>query len=283
LISHVVRQTVSRMAVDLVGLIKISLTPDVVQKAAAYVGESESATQKALNPIVLTLVAATTTEVLTAAGALKLGRFLDAGGYDKGALSALGGLFLGKETTRNAINDGRNVLNTLLGTKTIGLAHLIARDTNVAFDSVCSLMALMAPLVMFTLEGQKSTAAADPAGWAGLLGQQNGNVGNLLPIGIAPFLDWRDHEGVRDEAVSYGEPNRLAPRWFFAVLFFSGVVLMVLAWLVSLLPKPVAERAGAARPIVRNADLPVPGQLKTAFLTEFNKRIVEHASKRPPL
>ena len=228
------------MTVDLVGLIKISLTPDVVQKAAAYVGESESATEKALTAIVATLVAAMTTEVLTASGTLKLGRLLDAGGYDKGALSALGALFLGREATQNAINDGRDVLNTLLGTKTIGLAHLIARDTRIAFDSVCSLMALMAPLVMFTLERQKSTAAADPAGWSGLLGQQNGNVSNLLPIGIAPFLDWRDDEGVRDEAVCYGEPNPLAPRWFFAVLFLSGVLLMVLAWLVSLLPKPVA-------------------------------------------
>src|SRR5215475_5573347 len=185
------------MTVDLVSLIKISLTPDVVQRAAAYVGESESATQKALNAIVLTLVAAMTTQISTPSGAQKLGRFLDAGAHDKGALSALGGLFLGKETTRNAVNDGRDVLNTLLGTKTIGLAHLIARDTNIAFDSVCSLMALMAPLVMFTLERQKSTVAADPAGWAGLLGQQNGNVSNLLPIGIAPFLAWRDDEGVR--------------------------------------------------------------------------------------
>ena len=271
------------MAVDLVSLTKISLTPDVVQKAAAYVGESESATEKALNAIVATLVAAMATEVLTAPGALKLGRFLDAGGYDKGAVNALGGLFLGKETTRNAINDGRHVLNTLVGTRTIGLAHLISRDTNIAFDSVCSLMALVAPLVMFTLERQKSTAAADPVGWAGLLGQQNGNVSNLLPIGIAPFLGWRDDEGVRDEAISNVEPNGLAPRWLLAVLVLSGVVLMVLAWLVSLLPKPVTERAVAARPIVRNADPPVPDQLNTVFLSESNKRIVEHASKRPPL
>ena len=271
------------MAVDLVGLIKISLTPDVVQKAAAYVGESESATRKALNASVLTLVAAMTTQISTPSGARKLGRFLDAGGHDKGALGALGGLFLGKETTRSAVNDGREVLNTLVGTKTIGLAHLIARDTNIAFESVCSLMALMAPLVMYTLEQHKSTAAADPAGWAGLLGRQNLNIGNLLPIGVAPFLGWGDYEGVHDETISYTEPNPLAPRWFLAVLFLSGILLMILAWLVSFLPKPVTERAGAVRPIMKNADLPLPHPLKSAFLAGPEKRIVTHASERPPL
>jgi len=270
------------MTVDLVSLIKISLTPDVVQRAAAYVGESESATQKALNAIVLTLVAAMTTQISTPSGAQKLGRFLDAGVHDKGALSALGGLFLGKETTRNAVNDGRDVLNTLLGAKTIGLAHLIARDTNIAFDSVCSLMALMAPLAIYTLERHKSTAAADPAGWAGLLGRQNDNIGNLLPIGIAPFLGWCDDEGVHDE-ISYTEPNPLAPRWFLAVLFLSGIVLMVFAWLVSLLPQPVTERAAAVRPIVKNADLPLPGPLKSAFPADSEKRIVTHAGERSPL
>ena len=228
-----VRQTVRRMAVDLVSLIKVSLTSDVVQKAAAYVGESESATQKALNAIVLTLVAAMTTQVSTASGALKLVRALDAGGYDKGALGALGGLFLGNETTQNAVNDGRRVLNTLLGAKTIGLAHLIARDTDISFDSVCWLMALMAPVVMYTLERQKSTAAADPAGWAGLLGQQNGNIGNLLPIGIAPFLAWSGYESPWEQEVSGTRANGFGLSWLFAVLILGALLVMGLGWLVS--------------------------------------------------
>jgi OmpA-OmpF porin, OOP family len=45
------------MAVNLVELAKGYLTPDIITKAASFVGESEPATQKAMNGIVPTLIA----------------------------------------------------------------------------------------------------------------------------------------------------------------------------------------------------------------------------------
>ena len=82
------------MAVNLVELAKGYLTPDIVQKAASFVGESESGTQKAMNGIVPTLIAALANQASTSGGAEKLSRILDTGKYDGSALNNLGNLVL---------------------------------------------------------------------------------------------------------------------------------------------------------------------------------------------
>ena len=81
------------MAVNLVELVKGYLTPDILQKAASFVGEPESATQKAMNGIVPTLIAAFANQASTTSGAEKLSRMLDASKYDGSALNNIGSLF----------------------------------------------------------------------------------------------------------------------------------------------------------------------------------------------
>ena len=55
------------MAANLIELAKGYLTPDIVQKAASFVGESESGTQKAMNGIVPTLIAGLANQASTSA------------------------------------------------------------------------------------------------------------------------------------------------------------------------------------------------------------------------
>jgi OmpA-OmpF porin, OOP family len=78
------------MAVNLVELVKGYLTPDIIQKAGSFVGESETATQKAMNGIVPTLIGAFANQASTTSGAEKLIRMLDTGKYDGSGLSNLG-------------------------------------------------------------------------------------------------------------------------------------------------------------------------------------------------
>ena len=96
------------MAVNLVELAKGYLTPDVIQKAASFVGESESATQKAMSGILPTLIAAVANQTSTTSGAEKLSRMLDTGKYDGSALNNLGSLFGGGETTQKAVTQGKD-------------------------------------------------------------------------------------------------------------------------------------------------------------------------------
>ena len=103
------------MAVNLVDQIRSYLTPDLMQKASAYVGEPEGAIQKGFAAIVPTLVAALANQASTSGGVQQLTQILDAGKYDGSGLANLGSLFGGGVATQNAVGAGKSLLETLFG------------------------------------------------------------------------------------------------------------------------------------------------------------------------
>ena len=249
------------MAVNLVEMVKGYLTPDIIQKGASFVGESESATQKAVNGIVPTLIAAFANQASTSGGAEKLGRMLDTGKYDGSALNNLGSLFSGGETTQKAINQGKDTLSSLFGGKTDGLVDQIARFAGVRTGSAAPLLALIVPVIMNLLGRQRATIGQSPAALASLLGEQKSFLSGLLPTGIASFLGWSGYEAARQPAAAYVEPKRETPSWFMPLLILSGIVLVALAWLLSR-PTPTPEITVAARPALKMTDLQLPGGVK---------------------
>jgi len=249
------------MAVNLVELAKGYLTPDVIQKAATFVGESESATQKAMNGIVPTLIAALANQASTSGGAEKLGRILDTGKYDGSALNNLGTLFSGGETTQKAVTGGKDILSSLFGSKTEGLVDQIARFAGLRTGSAASLLALAVPLILNLLGRQRATIGQSPAALASLLGEQKSFLAGLLPTGIASFLGWSGYERARQPEPAYVEPKRETPSWFMPLLVLSGIVLVALAWLLSR-PTPTPEITVAARPAAKMTDLQLPGGVK---------------------
>jgi OmpA-OmpF porin, OOP family len=252
------------MAANLVEMVKGYLTPDIVHKAASFVGESESATQKAMNGIIPTLIAAFANQASTTSGAEKLIRMLDAGKYDGTALNNLGSLFSGGETTQKAITQGKDTLSSLFGNKTDGLVDQIARFAGLRTGSSGSLLALVLPLILSVLGRQRATIGQSPSALASLLGEQKGFLSNLLPAGIGSFLGWTGYEAARPrETAAYIEPKRERESWFVPMLVLSGIVLAALAWLLSR-PSPVQEIPVAARPAARMADLSLPGGMKVS-------------------
>jgi OmpA-OmpF porin, OOP family len=249
------------MATNLVDLVRGYLTPDIVQKAASFVGESESATQKAMSGIVPTLIAAVANQTSTTSGAEKLSRMLDTGKYDGSALNNLGSLFGGGETTQKAITQGKDILSSLFGNKTEGLVDQITRWAGVRTGSASSLLALAVPLILNLLGRQRATIGQSPAALASLLGEQKSFLAGLLPTGIASFLGWSGYERARQPEPAYVEPKRETPSWFMPLLILSGIVLVALAWLLSR-PSPVPEIPVASRPTVKLTDLQLPGGVK---------------------
>ena len=251
------------MAVNLVELAKGYLTPDIVQKAASFVGESEPGTQKTMNGIVSTLIAALTNQASTTGGAEKLSRILDAGKYDGSALNNLGSLFGGGETTQKAITQGKDVLSSLFGNKTEGLADQIARWAGVRIGSASSLLSLAVPFIMNLLGRQRATIGQSPSALASLLGEQKGFLSGLLPPGIASFLGWSDYERTRQAQPAYVEPRRETESWFMPLLIVSAIVIAALAWLLSR-PFPLRETTVAARPAAKMTDLQLPNGVKVS-------------------
>jgi outer membrane protein OmpA-like peptidoglycan-associated protein len=252
------------MAVNLVELVKGYLTPDILQKAGSFVGESEPATQKAMNGIVPTVIAALANQASTTSGAEKLSQVLDAGKYDGTALNNLGSLFSGGETTQKAITQGKDILSLLLGNKTEGLIDQIARFAGIRTGSASSLMALAVPLIMNVLGRQRSTIGQSPSALAALLGEQKSFLSGLLPTGIASFLGWTGYESARQrETTAYVEPKRETSSWLVPLLVLGGIVLVALAWLLNR-PAPVREIPVAARPAAKMTDLQLPGGVKVS-------------------
>jgi|RhiMetdeSRZDD1v2_1073273.scaffolds.fasta_scaffold433831_2 OmpA-OmpF porin, OOP family len=252
------------MAVNLVELAKGYLTPDIIQKAGSFVGESESATQKAMNGIVPTLIAAFANQASTTTGAEKLSRMLDAGKYDGSALNNLSSLFSGGETTQKTITQGKDILSSLLGNKTEGLIDQIARFAGIRTGSASSLLALAVPLIMNLLGRQRSTIGQSPSALASLLGEQKGFLSSLLPAGIGSLLGWTGYETARPrETTASVAPKRETEGWFVPLLVLSGIVLAALAWLLSR-PSPVQEIPVASRPAARMTDLSLPGGMKVS-------------------
>jgi OmpA-OmpF porin, OOP family len=251
------------MAINLVELAKGYLTPSIIQKAGSFVGESESATQKAMDAIVPTLIAALANQASTSGGAEKLSRILDTGKYDGSALNNLGTLFSGGETTQKAVAEGKDVLSSLFGSKTEGLVDQIARFAGLRTGSAASLLALAVPLILNLLGRQRATIGQSPAALASLLGEQKSFLAGLLPTGIASFLGWSGYERARQREPAYVEPKRETPSWLMPLLILSGIVLVALAWLLSR-PSPVSEIPVAARPAAKMTDLSLPGGMKVS-------------------
>jgi OmpA-OmpF porin, OOP family len=253
------------MAVNLVELVKGYLTPDIIQKAGSFVGESETATQKAMNGIIPTLIGAFANQASTTSGAEKLSQMLDAGKYDGSALNNLGSLFSGGETTQKAITQGKDILSSLLGNKTEGLIDQIARFAGIRTGSASSLMALAAPLIMNLLGRQRSTIGKSPSALASLLGEQKSFLSGLLPAGIGSLLGWTGYESARPrETTAYVEPKRETPSWLVPLLVLGGIVLVALAWLLNRPTTPVRETPVAARPAAKMTDLQLPGGMKVS-------------------
>src|SRR5262245_64237524 len=106
------------MPTNLVNLVKGYLTPAIVDRAAAYVGESGPATQKAVEGIVPTIVGALSNLGSTgSADVQQIAQMLDQGGYDGSALANVGSFFVGGVPTQDSISAGPRIQESPFGNK----------------------------------------------------------------------------------------------------------------------------------------------------------------------
>jgi outer membrane protein OmpA-like peptidoglycan-associated protein len=255
----------------LVDIVKGYLTPDVIQKASEFVGESNGATQKALGGIVPTLISAVMNTASTSEGSQQLVRTLDAGKYNGSALNNVASLFGGGLATQNAMTAGRGLLDSLFGSKVGGVIDLITRLGGIRSESASSLLALVAPLVMHVIGHERTAIGPDASALGGLLRSQRSLLSGLLPAGLASILGWPEvtsgaqavTSSVSGAAARATREVEAVPetvgrqRWFAPLLVLAALALGTLAWL-SWPTSPVRE---ASR---RVSELPLPGGAKVA-------------------
>jgi OOP family OmpA-OmpF porin len=257
------------MAIDLMDLVKGYLTPDVIQRAAGNIGESNSATQKALAGIVPTLVAGLANTASTDDGTQQLTRMLDAGKYDGSALGSVASLFSGGAPIQNTLNTGKGILDSLFGGKVGSISDVIARFAGIRADSAASLLAMVAPLVLHALGKARASVGPGPAALTSLLGEQKSFLSGLLPAGLGSILGGsglaaaasglgasaaatasRVTHDVATTLPPTGRPSRLSP-----ILIAGAILLAVVAWLVW----PSSDVHQAARKL---SELQLPGGVR---------------------
>jgi OOP family OmpA-OmpF porin len=245
------------MAIDLVDMVKGYLTPDVIEKAATYVGESSGATQKALAGSVPALVGALANTASTSEGAQQLVSMLDGGKYDGGLLNNVTSLFGGGMATQSAVSTGKGILEPLFGAKVGSVADLVARFAGIRTGSATSLLALVAPLVMHVLGKQRASAGPGTAPVASLLREQNSFLAGMVPAGLGSLLGWSDlTSGVselgssaagaasrvtREVARAAPAPTRAA--WVLPLIILGALVLGAITWLNWPTTAPVRQAA----------------------------------------
>jgi OmpA-OmpF porin, OOP family len=255
------------MATNLVDLVMGYLTPDVVNKAASYVGEAGPATQKAVASIVPTEIAALANLGSTEGGLQQIVRMLDLGKYDGSGLSNLGSLFAGGAATQEAVGAGKGMIESLFGSKLGGVTDLIARSTGIRGASITSLMALIGPVILSVLGRQRSMAGGSVAALGSLLGDQKSFLSGMLPAGLASMLGWPalasgvSELGSGAAAATARAGREVAavtsrrPAWLIPLAAIAALILIVLAYLWSSPPVSQVTRQ-ATRKL---AELQLPG------------------------
>ncbi|MGE0827040.1 MAG: DUF937 domain-containing protein [Candidatus Binatia bacterium] len=176
------------MATNLFEITKSVLTPEIIQKIGALIGESPTTTQRAVDTAVPSVFAGILHYVSSSAeGVGRLVRILDQGNYGQ-LLGNLNNLLGGGEASQTLMNSGKEFQSTLFGSRTNAVTDLIANNSGMNSTAVSSLLGVATPLLFGVLGRERSTQGLTPAGLISLLLVNRGEIARLAPPGLAGIL-----------------------------------------------------------------------------------------------
>jgi OOP family OmpA-OmpF porin len=235
------------MAANLMDLAKTALTPDLMQKVSALIGESPANTQKAVDGAIPSVLAGLLNFASSnPEGPARLISLLTQGNYTN-LLGNLSGLLSGGSSTQDLLKTGNDLLGILFGSRLGALTDLVANSSGIKSTSASSLLSLIAPLLLgligretasqglnasslvSLLLGQKDLIArAAPAGLAGVLGLANlGNLGAGL-ANTAARVATESTSVARTRAVEATREGSSIGRWLIPLLLAG----LLLPWLL---------------------------------------------------
>ena len=254
-------------------LVKPHLTPALMQKAAAWLGESESGINKALSAIFPTLMGAILSKADGRSFTEALSGMLASPNLNAPALlSDVSSTFNSNNASSPAGELGASLLNTLFGDKQQALGQAISQHAGIGIGSVGKLLGASAPVVLAILSTQ-SKAAGD---LTALMAGQKAALLSSIPgsIGAAAGLNGA---GAANAASSFSANSRVQakssgfPVWLIPVLALIGIVLW---WFLKTQqapdangspPAPQAQSAApASQPTVVEPVAPAPATTDAA-------------------
>ena len=155
------------MEPDLIRLAEAHLSPALIQRASALVGESQSNTQRALHAAIPALYTGLAAEAGSASGAHRVMEVIDEGGFREGVTLIQDRLAKGRG--EEVIEGGKALLARLLPGRSISLSDSLAGTAGVKTSSMSSLLGLAAPLVLGSVGREVQARGLDAPGLAAML------------------------------------------------------------------------------------------------------------------
>jgi OOP family OmpA-OmpF porin len=187
---------------NLVDLIHSFLTPDVVDKAAGFLGESRGSTEKAVGVAVPALLSAISTFAGSSSGANRLFDLIKKEPSGANLLSTAASLFTGGHNTETALSTGKSLLDLVLGGRKSGFIDGIASAAGIKNSSASSLLSLLGLFILSFLRKHSDSFGLNASSLGRLLTNQLGSFKGLLSAGITSLLGTteapgRAYEGAR--------------------------------------------------------------------------------------
>lgn len=176
------------MAVDLFELASRYLNSSAVSKIAGILGESTSATQKAVDVAVPALAGVACNRASTPSGASELLSLVTSSSIDPSILANLDSHLTGGSTTENLLRTGGSLVNRLLGQNAGSVADLIASASGISSRGASSLLSLIGPLFLGMLGRQVSSQGLSASGLSNFLSSHRDTIQRLAPPGLANAL-----------------------------------------------------------------------------------------------
>lgn len=167
------------MSFNLIDVAKGLFTNELVNKAGAYLGESEAGVTKAISGILPTVLSSLVNKTATHEGAGAVAAMVEEN-HSSGILNNLGGFF--GNDNGGLLNKGANLLSGLFGGNSNTVTNLISNFAGVKSSSVSSLLSMAVPAVLGLIG--KHSAGSGASGIASLLSSQKDNIAAAVPAGL---------------------------------------------------------------------------------------------------
>jgi hypothetical protein len=175
------------MAINILDMLKSQLGGQIAGQLGKQFGENEQATKSGIDALIPTILGGLLKQVAAPGGADKLDKTMKEGGYDGGLLDGLSGMLTGGGTDA-LTGKGNDVVSSLFGDKVALLLPILSKVTGLKLDSLKSLLAIVAPLILSFLGKQQKALGLDASGLASMLMSQKDSIGAALPPGVSDAM-----------------------------------------------------------------------------------------------
>lgn len=160
---------------------------DVPNLLSGALGTTPENARSAVNAGIPTVLAGLMNLCSTSEGQQRLSNVVDSA--DDNLPTNFRGMLANQAGSKNLMDGGANMLSSLLGGNVLSqLSGVLGRFTGLGSGSSGSLLAMLAPMVLGFLKGQKRQLGLSPEGLGNLLADQKSNIASALPSGLGGML-----------------------------------------------------------------------------------------------